>query len=32
MHQPTISCPSCETEIRITDTLAVPLLAEARRQ
>lgn len=32
MHQPTISCPSCKTEIRITETLAAPLLAETRRQ
>jgi len=32
MHQPTISCPSCKTEIRITETLAAPLLAETNRR
>ncbi len=32
MTEPTITCPSCNTEIKLTDSLAAPLVAETRRQ
>lgn len=32
MSEPTIQCPSCQTEIKLTDSLAAPLLAETRKQ
>ncbi len=32
MTEPTIICPSCQTEIRLTESLAAPLLATTRRQ
>ena len=36
MSEPTITCPSCKSEIRLTESLAAPLLqqtkAEFRRQ
>lgn len=31
MTEPTIVCPSCHTEIRLTESLAAPLLAATRR-
>ncbi len=31
MVEPTIACPSCRTEIRLTEQLAAPLLAAERR-
>ncbi len=32
MTDPTIHCPSCATEIRLTESLAAPLIAATRRQ
>lgn len=32
MTEPTIRCPSCQTEIRLTESLAAPLLAQTRQQ
>ena len=32
MTDPQIVCPNCRTEIKLTDSLAAPLLAEARQQ
>ena len=32
MAEPTITCPSCSTEIRLTESLAAPLLASTRKQ
>lgn len=32
MTEPTITCPSCQTEIKLTESLAAPLLAQTRRQ
>jgi len=32
MSEPTITCPGCQIEIRLTESLAAPLLAETRRQ
>jgi hypothetical protein len=32
MAGPTISCPSCNTTIRLTESLAAPMLAATRRQ
>jgi hypothetical protein len=32
MTEPTIRCPSCDTEIKLTDSLAAPLVAETRKQ
>ena len=32
MSEPTIQCPNCQTEIKLTDSLAAPLVAETRRQ
>ena len=32
MTEPTITCPNCKTEIRLTESLAAPLLAATRRQ
>lgn len=31
MADPTITCPECASEIRLTDSLAAPLVAETRR-
>jgi len=31
MNEPTILCPNCQTEIRLTESLAAPLLAATRR-
>lgn len=32
MTEPTISCPSCKTEIKLTESLAAPLIASTRLQ
>ena len=32
MTEPTITCPHCKTEIRLTESLAAPLLAATRQQ
>ena len=32
MAEPTIICPQCKTEIKLTESLAAPLLADVRRQ
>ena len=32
MAEPTIICPSCKTEIKLTESLAAPLLESTRRQ
>jgi hypothetical protein len=32
LTEPTISCPNCKTEIRLTESLAAPLIAETRRR
>ncbi|HEX5544588.1 MAG TPA: hypothetical protein VFX10_03765, partial [Nitrospira sp.] len=31
MSEPTIICPSCKTEIKLTESLAAPLLESTRR-
>jgi hypothetical protein len=31
-HEPTLHCPNCSHEIRLTESLAAPLLAETRRR
>ena len=31
MSEPTITCPSCKTEIKLTESLAAPLLESTRR-
>lgn len=32
MAEPTIRCPSCKTEIHLTESLAAPLLEATKRQ
>ena len=32
MNEPTIICPSCQTDIRLTESLAAPLIAATRKQ
>ncbi len=32
MSEPTITCPNCKTEIRLTESLAAPLLAATRAE
>jgi hypothetical protein len=32
MNEPTITCPSCKTEIRLTESLAAPLIESTRLQ
>jgi hypothetical protein len=32
MTEPTITCPSCKSEIRLTESLAAPLIAATRQQ
>jgi len=32
MNEPVIHCPTCSTEIKLTESLAAPLIAETRRQ
>jgi hypothetical protein len=31
-HEPTLRCPNCSNEIRLTESLAAPLLAETRQR
>ena len=31
MTEPTIICPNCETEIKLTESLAAPLIASTRQ-
>src|SRR6185312_14820496 len=31
-HEPTFHCPNCDYEIRLTESLAAPLLAETRQR
>lgn len=31
MTEPTITCPNCKTEIKLTESLAAPLLASTRQ-
>ena len=31
MTEPTLKCPNCNTEIKLTESLAAPLLAATRR-
>ena len=32
MTEPTITCPHCKTEIKLTESLAAPLIESTRRQ
>ena len=32
MNEPTIACPNCKTEIRLTESLAAPLIQATRLQ
>src|ERR1700727_1834992 len=32
MTEPTLICPSCSTEIKLTESLAAPLIADTRRR
>ncbi len=32
MTEPTIICPNCRTEIKLTESLAAPLIAATRQQ
>lgn len=32
MTEPIITCPNCKTEIRLTESLAAPLIAATRQQ
>ena len=32
MAEPTITCPKCSTEIKLTESLAAPLIADTRRK
>ena len=32
MTEPTITCPSCKTEIKLTESLAAPLIEATRKQ
>ena len=32
MTEPTITCPHCKTEIKLTESLAAPLVESTRRQ
>ncbi len=32
MMEPTITCPKCKAEIRLTESLAAPLIEETRKQ
>jgi hypothetical protein len=32
MTDPTLTCPSCRTEIKLTESLAAPLIADARKR
>lgn len=32
MTEPTIACPNCKTTIKLTESLAAPLIESARRE
>src|SRR6202043_3930508 len=32
MSEPTITCPNCRTEIKLTESLAAPLIADTRKR
>ena len=32
MPEPTITCPKCKTEIKLTESLAAPLIESIRRE
>jgi hypothetical protein len=32
MTEPTLTCPSCRTEIKLTESLAAPLIEDTRRR
>jgi hypothetical protein len=32
MTDPSLTCPSCRTEIKLTESLAAPLIADTRRR
>jgi hypothetical protein len=32
MTEPTITCPNCKTQIKVTESLAAPLIESTRRQ
>ena len=32
MTDPTLTCPTCRTEIKLTESLAAPLIADTRRR
>jgi len=32
MTEPTITCPSCKTQIKLTESLAAPLIEATRKQ
>lgn len=32
MNEPTITCPNCKTEVKLTESLAAPLIESTRRQ
>jgi hypothetical protein len=32
MTEPTITCPNCRTEIKLTESLAAPLIADTRKR
>lgn len=32
MTEPTITCPNCRTEIKLTESLAAPLIQATRKQ
>ena len=32
MIEPTITCPNCSTEIKLTESLAAPLIQSTRRE
>ena len=32
MIEPTISCPNCSTEIKVTESLAAPLIQATRKE
>jgi hypothetical protein len=32
MSEPQITCPNCRTEIKLTESLAAPLIAETRKR
>jgi hypothetical protein len=32
MTEPTLTCPTCRTKIKLTESLAAPLLEDTRKQ